>query len=915
MSKRIDRMRDLRTRIGPILAVLFMMSVLGMIPVVAAAQDTEDPARIRGRVIDAETGEPIPRAEINVIGTTRSGFANRAGEFELGGLRPDSYEIQVRASGYRLAKRTIDAIGGQTAQIDFELTVGVLPLDEIVVTGQPRAISRIETGSSIVTIGAADLSATPVNSLSQLLQARAPGVLVLPGGGKAGQGSRVLLRGASSVTQEIQPVIYLDGIRIDNTADSGLDFGGISWAGLDDININDIEKIEIVRGASAANLYGTEGSGGVIQIFTKQGDGDRHIFNVRSTVGITETPRSWWSVSPYGDWFYDSFIEPGLVQNHHISTQGSVDRFSYYISTGLQDEKGVIAQNEARLYSFRANGRVSPSQNLSLTIQSAMTVRELGFPYDGASPFGIGQNGLVRGAEGVTVTPDEIGTYEVRLNSTRYTMGVLLDYLATPNFRNRLLIGTDIVNAGNTDLMPFGSTLVDGGVKESYRPRFSTATLDYAGSYQYALSPTLRTNTTIGVQGYLRSHSYVSAVGYNFPMPGLTTINAAAETDGSGDRINTGSIGLYLEEQIDLDGRLFLNLGLRADAHSAFGREHRYHLFPKLSASYLLSDYEAIPEAVSTLRLRTAYGSSGRQPADYVKARTWKSVRAAGDFAGLTTDNIGNPDLGPETTHEIEAGIDAGLFDDRLTLEMTLYNQRTTGALLPIYYPPSSGFVEPQLENIGKIENRGLELAAQARLIENSGLDWTVRALTHLNRNRVLDIGIAEELHLGGTQWVRAGYPLGGLFNEGDGRYLGPAFPVRNIQLGNHLQIGERLSIDLLLDHRGGHYLESNTLRAIDEAGDPVSNPTEERGDYVYSADLWRLREVSIAYQLPSQLIRGVPITNASLSISGRNLWRKQEYPGLEAEAHYDSLDLLGNQTFFDTPLPRYIAAGISITF
>lgn len=893
------------------------LAFLSLPPISLASAQTADEAGgvISGRTVDATSGDPLANVQIVVSGTTRGALTGQEGRFRIGQVRPGSYQIEARSTGYRTASRSIQLAADGAAEAVFEMIPSAVPLDEVVVTGQPRSVTRREIGTSIVTIEATELEAAPVGSLSQLLQSRAPGVVVHPGGGKAGQGSRVILRGVSSLTQDVQPIIYVDGMRIDNSADSGLDFGGNSWSGLDDINIQDIDRIEIVRGASAANLYGTEASAGVIQVFTKQGTGEPRSFRLTTEAGVSQTPRSWWAASPHGDWFFDNYVGSGHHHSQHLSARGSVDRFSYYVSGTMRDETGVVAQNGTRQYSLRANTRVSPAQNLSLSIFSAVSLRELELPYDAASPFGFGRNALVRGPDGVDVTPDEISVYNVQLNSTRFTIGAAFDYTPLPQFAHRLTVGGDIVNAGNTDLMPFGTSVFRGGVKESYRPQHTTVTLDYAGSYRHDLSRGVRSTTSLGAQGYLRDYAYVSAVGYNFPMPGLTTINAATSTDGSGNQIRTGAAGLFLEEQLAFHDRLYLNAGLRADTHSAFGPEHRFQFFPKVSLSYVLSEHAAVAEIFNTLRLRAAYGMAGQRPEDYVKARTWQSVRAAGDFAGLTTGNIGNPNLGPEVSRELEMGFDAGLVHDRLVLELTYYNQRTTDVLLPFYYAPSSGFVEPQLENVGTIDNSGLEVTTRVQVVDRSTVGWQLGASAHLARNRISDIGGAEPLNLSSTQWVREGYPVAGFFSDVSDEYIGPAFPTRSLQMTSDLSLGSSLSFALLLDHKGGHYLESNTLRSIDEAGDPVSNPTEDHGDYVRSADSWRLREVSISYALPSSLTRALPLNSARLSVAGRNLWRQQDYTGFEAEAHYNSLSLLGNQTFFDTPLPRHIVAGLSVAF
>jgi TonB-dependent starch-binding outer membrane protein SusC len=181
-----------------------------------------------------------------------------------------------------------------------------------------------------------------VRSFSQLLQGRAAGVHVLPGGGKSGQGSRIVLRGAASVSQANEPLIYVDGVRIDNSSSSGVNTttAGTSWSGMDDLNPADIDRIEIVRGASAATLYGTEAAAGVIQIFTKRGRDGPAIWNYSGEVGALTTPESWWDVSEYSPWFYRNMVQTGHVQSHQLSVRGGGDGFDFYgqVASGTRKE-------------------------------------------------------------------------------------------------------------------------------------------------------------------------------------------------------------------------------------------------------------------------------------------------------------------------------------------------------------------------------------------------------------------------------------------------------------------------------------------------------------------------------------------------------------------------------------------------
>jgi TonB-dependent starch-binding outer membrane protein SusC len=211
-------------------------------PAALAAQQQAEAAQtgaLTGQVVNAQTGEPIPNAQIVVHGTTRGVLSGIDGRFRVGQLRPGNYRVEARSVGFRTRVETVNVAPSPTAEVTFQLPVSAVPLDEVVVTGQPGAIARREIGNSVASINAQALDDAPVFTTAQLMQGRAPGVEVFPTGGKAGQGSRILLRGVTSITQDVHPLVYVDGVRVDNRMDSPLIGSGSAVAdepARDDLN-------------------------------------------------------------------------------------------------------------------------------------------------------------------------------------------------------------------------------------------------------------------------------------------------------------------------------------------------------------------------------------------------------------------------------------------------------------------------------------------------------------------------------------------------------------------------------------------------------------------------------------------------------------------------------------------------------
>ncbi len=905
------------------------VAMAGAVAPLASQQEVAQSGALTGQVVNAQTGEPIPNAQIVVQGTTRGVLSGTDGRFRVGQLRPGSYRVEARSVGYRSRVEAVVVAAAPTAEVTFRLPVSAVALDEVVVTGQPGAIARREIGNAIASIDAQALEDAPVFTASQFIQGRAPGVEVFPTGGKAGQGSRILLRGVTSITQDVHPIVYLDGVRIDNSFISGVETGGATWIGLDDLVPEDIERVEIVRGASAATLYGTEASAGVIQIFTKQGRGGPQQVTYRSEFGVSGASRDAWDVSPHGGWYYDTFMRQGRQHRQHVSARGTLDRFTYYASGSIRDEDGVLIGNSSTQRTFRANMRVAPRQNLSIAANVGFGQRDITQPYDGLSPYGLGYHALLGGPNGVptgqatAVNVTGLPDLETALQSTRFTAGATLNFQPFENLTTRLLLGSDIFNTDNTEWHGYGTDFMTEGMKANHRRQSISRNIDFGATYVHRLGATTRSSTSVGFQAFSRDDIWNWAYGERFVGPGLFTVSVTGSQTSDEDRVFTRHAGFYLEEQLGFNNILFLTVGGRMDGHSAFGAGNRWHFYPKAGASYVVSEHISLPETLGTLRLRATYGAAGQQPEEYVAFRTWRPVPAVG-VIGLTTGNPGNPDLAPEISHEFEGGIDAGLFADRLGVELTYYNQRTSGALIPVQYAPSTGWIEPRFENVGEIRNQGVEATLRARLLETSALTWDTRVSASANRNRVESIGDQEPIHVFGAQWIQTGHPVGAFFADREvmaeegvqlvrGDFIGSAMPTRSIQLGSDLGMGA-LRVAMLAEHRGGHFLESNTLRLLASGGDPGA-VVADRSAFVEPGDFWRLRELSVAYDLGDRFAQLLPFHGATVSIAGRNLLSTQSYSGIETEAHVNPLISLGRQTAFDTPLPRQIVAGVTLQF
>lgn len=955
MSFIIRRVRTLLAT--PVLALL-----------AASGLSAQQTGTIQGTVFNAMTQEPVAGAQVFLPGTSLGALSNSSGRYLIQNVPAGTHTVRVEIIGFSPHEGEVVVPAGGMVSQDFRLNTSAIALDEVVVTGQGREVSRREIGTSIAAVNTENIEMGPVKSMSDLLQGRAPGVNLLSGGGKVGQGSKLVLRGPGSFSQSIEPVIYVDGIRIDNSTASGVFTGGTSWSGLDDINPADVERIEIVKGAAAATLYGTEASAGVIQIFTKRGrEGADNRWTYRGEAGFSNTPSDWWDVSVYSDWFYNNYVDQAApLMEHQLTTSGGQDGFSYYASGTYRMREGILPNNSEDYYAFRANLQLFPRQDLVVRINTGYSARDVAMPQDANNVYGYGINALTAGPVGNFMPVEAIELIEVGLTSGRFTGGTTLEYNPLDNLTNRAVFGVDIVNMDNTEFHPYGGhSLVPRGRKEVYQRNATSLSAEYNGTLTNDLLDWLSSSLTWGFQAYQKDTGVANAYGEQFPGPGLSTVGAAAVTSGWEYRLRTRSAGFFLQEHLGFWDRLFVTVGARADAHSAFGEDYPYQIYPKISGSWVVSSHDFTPDLFSSLRLRAAYGTAGQQPGAFDAVRTWDAASAFEGEPAVTPNNIGNPDLAPEVSHEIEVGLDAGILEDRFTVQATYFNQRTEGALLPVQYPPSEGFLSTQLENVGEIRNQGLELGAAARVIQTDEIAWNVGANLMLTKNEVTDLGDLEELYVQWTQATREGFPVGAFFGdryivqngevvevldqpelgEDNPGYIGPAFPTRTFQLSTDAT-WNRLSLRAMLDHSAGAYTESSTVRWLTRLEVPVDDevvpelagqrvaaychgnpepalqafcenpwPSGGRGNVVMPTDFWKLREVSLSYDVPTDLSQLFRLSNATVYASGRNLWRHLETLSLEAEADYDTGDQLSNQEYFITPIPRQFVFGVRVGF
>ena len=965
-------------KIGGTLAAIILVAM-------PARLDAQRVGRLSGTVVADAGQRPMAGAQVTVNGTTLRSISGDDGRFTIANVPIGRQTIDVRRIGYGAVARTVDVVEGQTVTITVRLSERAISLDEVIVTGTAGATERRKIGNTVASIDASKIAETsPLVSVDQLIQGRTSGVSMITTQGNVGSAGQIKIRGTKSASLGTDPIVYIDGVRVNssddrsggaNGANAAFFIGGQSINRLADLNPAEIDRVEIVKGAAAATLFGTQGSNGVIQIFTKRGRAGAPQWQFETEGGFERSPadrfpgRLWTEfVNPAtGYRAHDprEIIENGSKQRNGLQVSGGSDQVTYFVSTSYFDNHGSITPtaNWNKQLATRANLGISVSPKLRFEVNSAFISNRLRVPDNDNALNGL-YSQVVAGLP-YTATPERqwgerFGnfyanqTLENLEGVLRNTTGLTADYRPTENWTHRATLGVDWFADEFTKYFPYafqGSGMKLGSKINSNRT-FREVTTDYRTTLKTTLRPWLTSELSGGMQGDFANTVRVTANGTNFPAPGVRTVSAAAITSGQETRVATVNAGVFSQATIGLWDKLFLTGGARVDGNSAFGNQFHYQTYPKVSGAYTVSQESFWPTSyVPTMKLRVAYGTSGTAPDQFAADRTYSAVSAQNGQPAVTPNNIGDPNLGPEKSAEIEAGFDAGFFGDRVGLEVTYYSQKTTNALLRRPEAPSLGFLNTQLVNIGEIQNAGIETSLHGQILQSANAQWTGTVNYTTNKNRVVSMGNVAPFFLNDS-YIVTGYPVNAIWRVPllswnpvtrrhtagiDRVYSGPIDPTWFGSVSSEFTY-KAFALNVMMDYSGGnqkidfgHYWDTRVRSgdaylalihkpdgAPTPAGDSLVDFVNVIGSTAYSekADYLSLRELSLSYQLPDSWMQRVRLRHTGLRLSGRNLYLWTKFPGVDPQTNWRGNTPVGASSDFDSqPIPRIFLVTVRTSF
>ncbi len=781
---------------------------------------------IAGRVTD-EQGYPLEGVTVASIGNVQVSTTDGEGRYTITATEANA-TLKFTMVGYVPVER---GTAGQTT-VDVSMAALVSDLEEVVVVGYGTTRKSDLTGS-IASLKSADLNIGMVQSVDAGMRGKIAGVQVTQISGQPGAGTTIRIRGTNSIQGNNEPLYVVDGIPLSGgTNAEGLAAGiDATPTGLTHINPSDIESIEVLKDASATAIYGARGASGVVLVTTKRGkEGTSNVnFNVYTGVQQLDkkveltSPEEWatmWNeaaeyrnvstrydpdnLPARTDW-QDEIYRQAPIQNYELMFSGGSEKTRYMLSTGFMDQDGIVLNSSFSRYSFRLNLDREVSKRLTIGSNFSVVGTNSGIA-ESASENATDVVGATLLASPI-LPIKENGEYILYVdmdNRNPNPVAKLREYV-NRDIRSRLLGNV----FGELDIIPglkakvSFSMDVSNGKANFYAPKSTTVGRLNDGLARVGVINTVywnSTNTLTYTKEIKDIHRFTLMGGVTWERSVGESLNSTASgfvTDqltfnnlGSATNLSTASgspnmfsIHSYIgRANYSLLDRYLLTFTGRIDGSSRFGAENKYALFPSLALGWRLSEepfFKPLTPTVNSLKFRVSHGVTGEQAIP--SFRSLSSLTAGVIILGGDENAVGfyqtrlpNPNLKWERTAQTDLGVDIGLWDNRLSLTVDVYRKKTTDLLFAIDIPRTSGF-QSALQNIGSIENKGLELGLGVRVLRGKvGWDMTINNAFNRNKLLALSSGIQELYNPSGgiisgdtksqPTLLRVGMPLGILY-------------------------------------------------------------------------------------------------------------------------------------------------------
>ncbi|MEP6645673.1 MAG: TonB-dependent receptor [Saprospiraceae bacterium] len=981
--------------------MLILILVIGASHI-ASGQTNET---ITGKVTSSDK-ESMIGVSVVVPGTTNGTVTDENGSYKL--IVPTSaMQLEFSYTGY--LKQMVDI--NKRSVIDIVLETDVKALSEIVVVGYGVEQKALLTGS-VGTVTADKIKDLPVSTIDGIIQGQTAGVEVSQNSGTPGAEMSVRIRGTSSISASSQPLYVIDGIPVTTGDFAQVGYEGQGINSLSDLSPNDIESISVLKDAAAASIYGARASNGVVLITTKRGANEKSVVSLNAYYGVQQTWRKldmlntldWMkyrndlagtevftqedmaNITTNTNW-QDVIFRTAPISNYELSSTGGNERTKYFISGNYFDQDGIVIGTDYKRFNGRVNldhkmtDKLAIGTNIGLTYAKTDRV-EGDQSLHGPLPNGISTPSIFPvyntdgsyNQDGPYSNAVSIANEAINQNfSFRVIGNVYANYTILPNLTFSTKWGLDFLNLREH---AYESTKTVQGAKynglgfETYTNVMNVVSNNLL-RYQTSIEKSdLEFLAGYSFEKYQTRSSFIRA--QDFSSQDLQYINSAATiVSASSFGSDDGLRSFFGRANLNFDNKYIVTLTGRLDGSSRFGKAHRNGFFPAISAGWRIGQEDFFDiSAISELKLRASYGLTGNDDIPPFLFAALYGNTSYGGQPGVYPNNIPNPDLKWETTAQLDFGLDLSLFEDRIAITADYYDKQTKDLLLSRPLPTSSGFASIT-ENVGEVENKGVEFSITTQNFSGSEFKWSTSLNVSANRNKVVKLYNHQPIDdLGrGSSRIEEGEPIGifysyqslgvdpstgdivykdvnfdGEITSADRTKVGNPHPdfigaITNTfgykgfdmsiffqgSFGNDVFDGSRLYLESL---QGGdnqlavvndRWRQPGDITSIPDAtNDPVRAASNKRvsSRFIEDGSYLRLKNLTIGYSFNKKILAAKKVSSLRLYMSGQNLLTFTNYTGLDPEVNYRGNDnaVIGTD-FFTFPQVRSYTFGLNLTF
>ncbi len=741
--------------------------------------------QISGNIVDADNGEPLVGANVSLQNTVVGTATGADGNFELTvSLRPGDYTLVISYIGYRRTQRSL------TLEDELDVDLGTIQMkadvigsEEVVITGASALTSKKQLGNSISTVNAEELQATGATQIDQALAGKISGAIITQNSGDPAGGISVRLRGTGTFLGQASPLYIVDGVIVNNDSPELIDVGGTATNRLVDLNPEDIERIEVVKGAAAAALYGSRANNGVVQIFTKKGTSGEPEITYSSKINIDHVRKTLdvnMAMNDQGEFldnsgnvldgrrydFQDFIFRTAVGSEQYLSIGGGSGDTRYFMSGSYKSNEGIVEASDFKRGTARLNldqvltnwANVSVKLNYTNSRSNEIPNGGLNSSYGALTGFIFGPNTVDPRPDPVSgeypnntalANPLEvINTYKFDQEVNRVIGSASLTLTPIAGLSIDHTLGIDTYSQVATAFIPNGTSApgLGAGFGRRSEREFFQMNNDLNIRYQDMLTEKLESTTLVGGTLQYEKTATIGLQATEFTL-GSQVVTGGANFAQPGEfRAENIIYGVFAQQTFGYNNKYFLTGAGRFDASSVFGDDERWQFFPKVSGSWLVSEENfwqnsGLNDAISSLKFRASLGSSGGQTAigAFDRFNLFNPLSINGRSALLPSTQRGALGVKPERQTELELGFDASFLNERVALEFTWYDQQTDDLLLFRSTAPSTGF-QSQLGNFGSLDNTGIEILLKAVPINNDRLQWTSTVTFAANENKIKGI-------------------------------------------------------------------------------------------------------------------------------------------------------------------------------